>query len=99
MRYGFDGGCLACAERERLFDGGVRRFRKASGPGNPSSVDELSFSRDGKKEIGGWSAGAGIAFGGTVRRERRVGGLEHAVRLRNWEDSSVSATLHDFIFV
>lgn len=29
MRYGFDGGCLACAERERLFDGGVRRFRKS----------------------------------------------------------------------
>lgn len=29
MRCGFDGGCLACAERERLFDGGVRRFRKS----------------------------------------------------------------------
>ena len=58
MRCGFDGGCLACAERERLFDGGVRRFRTSSGPGNPSSVDELSFSRekrksgDGVRELG-----------------------------------------------
>lgn len=84
MRYGFDGGCLAALSESGSSMEAVEKRKSESVPGS-RVTREFPIDERGCTAIG--------------EGHQEVGSLSCVWGNANWEDSSVSATLHDFINV